>query len=113
MDEPHIFFEAVPDATGTEIRNLQTTKLRFRDHTGRMCLLGMCVDVTEVTKIKNIEAANIEKQKILESRIALQEKLLQEKNIMEEQDKMITALASDYRSVYHVDLDTNDGVCYR
>ena len=28
-------------------------------------------------------------------------------------DKMITALASDYRSVYHVDLDNNDGVCYR
>lgn len=30
-----------------------------------------------------------------------------------EQDKMITALASDYRSVYHVDLDNNDAVCYR
>lgn len=30
-----------------------------------------------------------------------------------EQDRMITALASDYRSVYHVDLDHNDAVCYR
>ncbi|MBR3538453.1 MAG: response regulator [Eubacterium sp.] len=30
-----------------------------------------------------------------------------------QQDKMITALASDYRSVYHVDLDLDDGVCYR
>nr|SIP63153.1 hypothetical protein [uncultured bacterium] len=28
-------------------------------------------------------------------------------------DSMITAMASDYRSVYHVDLDRNDGVCYR
>ena len=28
-------------------------------------------------------------------------------------DKMITALASDYRSVYHIDLDNNDAVCYR
>ena len=28
-------------------------------------------------------------------------------------DKMITALASDYRSVYHIDLDNNDGICYR
>ena len=26
---------------------------------------------------------------------------------------MITAMASDYRSVYHVDLDTDDAVCYR
>ena len=30
-----------------------------------------------------------------------------------QQDKMITALAADYRSVYHVDLDNDDGVCYR
>ncbi len=29
-----------------------------------------------------------------------------------ELQNMITALASDYRSVYHVDLDTDDGVCY-
>ena len=28
-------------------------------------------------------------------------------------DKMITALASDYRSVYHIDLDNDEGVCYR
>ena len=28
-------------------------------------------------------------------------------------NSMITALASDYRSVYHVNLDENDGVCYR
>ena len=26
---------------------------------------------------------------------------------------MITAMASDYRSVYHVDIDTDDAVCYR
>ncbi len=31
----------------------------------------------------------------------------------EQQDKMITALASDYRCVYHVDLDRNDAVCIR
>ena len=31
----------------------------------------------------------------------------------EQQDKMITALASDYRSVYHIDLDNDDAVCYR
>jgi len=28
-------------------------------------------------------------------------------------NSMITALASDYRSVYYVDLDTDEGVCYR
>ncbi|MBQ9167806.1 MAG: response regulator [Oscillospiraceae bacterium] len=30
-----------------------------------------------------------------------------------EQSSMITAMASDYRSVYHVNLDENDAVCYR
>ena len=28
-------------------------------------------------------------------------------------NSMITAMASDYRSVYYVNLDENDGVCYR
>ena len=28
-------------------------------------------------------------------------------------DMMINALASDYRSVYHIDLDKDEGICYR
>ncbi len=39
--------------------------------------------------------------------------LLEEQSIRERQDKMLTALSSDYRSVYHVDLDHDDAVCYR
>ena len=39
MDEPYIFFEDVPNAAGTEIRNLQTTKIKFTDSTGRLCTL--------------------------------------------------------------------------
>ena len=31
----------------------------------------------------------------------------------QELDNMITAMASDYRSVFHVDLDADDAVCYR
>ena len=41
------------------------------------------------------------------------EKVIAEQTQREQQDKMITALASDYRSVYHVDLDTDTGICYR
>ena len=52
-------------------------------------------------------------QQELEERLRLQERLIEEQARREEQDKMITALASDYRSVYHVDLDTDDAVCYR
>ncbi|MBQ7501136.1 PAS domain S-box protein, partial [bacterium] len=113
MDAPYIFFEDVPNAAGTEIRNLQTTKMKYMDRSGRLCTLGMCVDVTEMTRIKSAEAVGAAKRQELEERLALQEKLLAEQRRREQQDKMITALASDYRSVYHVDLDKNDGVCYR
>lgn len=41
------------------------------------------------------------------------EKVIEEKAQRDQRDKMITALASDYRSVFHVDLDTDIAVCYR
>ena len=69
---------------------------------------------------KDLEQANADladsqqaKQKELEERLALQEELLKQQSRREQQDKMITALASDYRCVYHADLDQNDAVCYR
>ena len=60
-------------------------------------------------EIQNKETARIE----LENRISLQEELLEQQKRRDQQDKMITAMASDYRCVYHVDLDKNDAVCYR
>ncbi|MBO7519769.1 MAG: response regulator [Clostridia bacterium] len=59
------------------------------------------------------EAESRGKQEELEKRIALQEELLVQERHRKEQDSMITAMASDYRSVYYVDLDENDAVCYR
>ncbi len=52
-------------------------------------------------------------QQELEERIALQDELLEQEKKRTEQDSMITALASDYRSVYYVDLDRDDSICYR
>ncbi len=59
------------------------------------------------------DAAARAKQEEMEQRIALQNRLLEEEKLRTQHDNMITAMASDYRSVYHVDLDTNDAVCYR
>ena len=53
------------------------------------------------------------KQQELEQRLELQDKLLEEEKQRTQQDHMITALASDYRSVYYVSLDTDECVCYR
>ena len=46
-------------------------------------------------------------------RLREKEQLLEQQALKEQQDKMITALASDYRSVYYVDLDRDEAVCYR
>ncbi len=50
---------------------------------------------------------------VLEKAKKAEAMLMEEQSLRDRQDKMITALASDYRSVYHVDLDKNDAVCYR
>ena len=113
MDEAYIFFEDVPDAAGVVVHNLQTTKTKFHDTSGRLCLMGLCVDVAEVTRLKTAEAAALAKQQELEEKLALQAQLLEQEKQRKEQDAMITAMASDYRSVYHVDLDMDDAVCYR
>ncbi len=59
------------------------------------------------------DAENRVKQEELEHRLDLQNKLLEETRQREQQDKMITALASDYWSVYYLELDKNEGVCYQ
>ena len=41
------------------------------------------------------------------------ENVLSREKYQKDLDSMITAMASDYRSVYHVDIDTDDAVCYR
>ncbi|MBQ7585609.1 MAG: response regulator, partial [Desulfovibrionaceae bacterium] len=68
----------------------------------------------KVTLEKEIsETASRVKQQELQEQLALQEQLLAQEKQRVQQDRMITALASDYRSVYYVNLDDNTGVCYR
>ena len=83
MNEPYIFFEDVPDAAGV-LRHLQTTKLTFKDTSGRLCLLGMCVDVTEMTRMKAAEAESRARQQELEHRLALQDKLIEQSHALKD-----------------------------
>jgi len=41
------------------------------------------------------------------------DKILSQEKHQKNLDSMITAMASDYRSVYHVDIDADEAVCYR
>ena len=55
MEEPYIFFEDVPDAAGNQ-RQFQTTKRKFVDTMGRLCVLGICQDVTDMVRIQREHA---------------------------------------------------------
>ncbi|SEF85999.1 Signal transduction histidine kinase [Eubacterium ruminantium] len=59
------------------------------------------------------EAESRARQQELQEKLDLQEKLLSEERARALQDKLITAMASDYRNVYYADLDTDDAICYR
>ena len=59
------------------------------------------------------EAESRVKQEELEHRLSLQDQLLQEKQRGEQLEKMMTALAADYWSVYYLELDEDRGVCYQ
>ncbi|MBQ3418470.1 MAG: response regulator [Ruminococcus sp.] len=59
------------------------------------------------------DAENRVKQDELEQRLALQESLLKEKKQREQQNNLISALSSDYWSVYYIDLENGEGVCYQ
>ncbi|MBP3267569.1 MAG: hypothetical protein J6M07_04510, partial [Ruminococcus sp.] len=67
---------------------------------------------------KNAELAieketSVIRQGELEQRLQLQNELLEQEKLRTRQDHMITALASDYKSVYYVDLDSDECICYR
>ena len=69
---------------------------------------------TKATLEKEIsEAENRGKQQELEEQLALQEELLAQEQEKAQQENVINSLAVNYRSVYYVDLDTDDAVCYR
>ncbi|MBQ6365965.1 MAG: response regulator [Oscillospiraceae bacterium] len=76
--------------------------------------------ITQTRKNNNLllerektEAENRVKQEELEHRLALQEKLLEEERLREREEKMITALSADYWSVYYLELDRDEGICFQ
>ena len=83
-----------------------------------LALFGMIIAQSRKNAALAIEkeksdAENRVKQQKLEHRLELQEKVLEQEKLRAEQRSLITALSSDYRSVYYIDLDNNEGVCYQ
>ncbi len=77
-------------------------------------LIGQLRRNGRITLEKEIsETENRVRQQELEEQVAMQEELLEQEKKRVEQDSMITALSSDYRSVYYVDLEQDIAIGYR
>lgn len=71
------------------------------------------MQIRKATRLAIEKETAEELQQELEERVALQDELLDQEKRRAQLDSMITALASDYRSVYYVNLDTDNATCYR
>jgi len=99
MDEPYIFSEDVPDAAGNQ-RQFQTTKRKYTDTAGRLCILGMCRDMTDMVRIQRENASTKEAYEQARSTGLMYSNIAQ-------------AMASSYTNLYYVDLETDEFVEYR
>ncbi|MCR5179371.1 MAG: response regulator [Lachnospiraceae bacterium] len=73
----------------------------------------MITQMRKAVKLDSERETNELLKQELEERIALQDELLEQEKRRTQQDSMITALASDYSSVYYIDLDAGRGICYQ
>ena len=98
ISKPYIFFEDVPDAAGNQ-RQLQTTKLRYTDISGRTCLLGLCQDITDLVRIQHENAMTKEAYETAVSSGLMYTHIAQ-------------TLARDYSDMYSVNTDTEEYIEY-
>ena len=115
-DDYAMVTNSVNDQIRTSIKNMDHVEYRIIRKDGAVRWVDDYGHYTETDNyggIYYVFIADITEQHDLDERNSLKEQLISEKVRREQQDKMITALASDYRSVYHVDLDLDEGVCYR
>ena len=98
-DEPQVFYEDVLDAAGN-MRQFQSTKFKFIDSSGRVCLLGMCQDMTDTVRIQRENAAAKEAyEKVKNTSIIF--------------THIAKTLARGYSDFYYVNLDTEVFIEYR
>ena len=99
ISKPYIFYEDVLDANGNP-RQLQTTKIKYKDVMGRACVLGMCQDVTDLVSIQHEQAMTKE---AYESAV----------NTGLMYNHIAQTLARDYTEMFYVNTDTEEFTEYR
>lgn len=99
LSKPYVYFEDVLDAAGNQ-KQIQTTKIKYRDTEGRLCILGMGQDVTDMIRIQHEQAMT---QEAYEKAVSSG---LMYTNIAQ-------TLARDYMDLYYVNADTEEYIQYR
>ena len=99
MDTPYIFVEDVPDANGNR-HQLQTTKLKYTDASGRQCVLGICQDMTDMVRIRREIATSREAYEKARRTGIIYTHIAQ-------------TLARSYTDLYYVNLQTEEYIEYR
>ena len=99
MDEPYIFFEDMPDANGI-MRQTKTTKQKYTDDNGRLCVLGMFQDVSDTFRISRVDAKTKESYEKARNTGIIFTHIAQ-------------TLAKGYLDLYYVDLNTEEFIEYR
>ena len=94
MSKPYIFYEDVPDALGNP-RQLQTTKIKYKDTKGRSCVLGMCQDITDLVSIQHEQAITKEAYEKAVSTGLMYNHIAQ-------------TLARDYTEMFYVNTDSEE-----
>ena len=99
LSKPYIFFEDVSDAAG-EQRQLQTTKVKYKDTLGRICVLGICQDVTDMVRIQHEHAMTKEAyEKAVSSGLLY--------------NNIAVTLARDYIDMYYINTDSEEYIEYK
>ena len=99
MDEPYIFFEDVTDEEGKQ-RQYQTTMLKYTDSTGRLCVLGISQDVTDMVRIQRESATTKEDYEKARSTGIMYSHIAQ-------------AMTRGYNDLYYVNVDSEEYIEYR
>ncbi|MBQ2159079.1 MAG: response regulator [Oscillospiraceae bacterium] len=89
----------MPDASGKQQRQLQTTKLKYIDAQGRLCVLGICQDVTNMVRVQHEDIMSAEDYESARSAAVMYTHIAK-------------TLARDYTDMFYVNLDTEEYVEY-
>ena len=98
MDTPYIFVEDAQDVNGNR-HQVQTTKLKYTDASGRQCLLGICQDMTDMVRIRREIATSREAYEKARRTGIIYTHIAQ-------------TLARNYTDMYYVNLDTDEYIEY-